>query len=383
MKVEMRTDNRYRGRLTVNGKRKEFYGTTKAEVRNKAKEYLMKIENGFREPEKMTFNDFAEYWLKTYKKGEIEPSSYTRLYRVFDSQLRNTIGKKLIGDITEADIRNLINEYANPTSKDTTPLALSGLKKILQFLRPCFKCAIKEGIIYKNPCDDIKLPKESTIKKKTKEQFSLSDDELNKFRIAALEKCKTTGEYRSRNALVLLLLVNLGLRAGEALALEWNDVDFDQRTVRINKTLQCGVKNQSENGNAYVSCIKDSTKTKAGVRTLPFNENVLFYFNELKAYDERNGIISPYVCCNNWGNINNHRNLQKCLNRLIKNIETDKQVTLHTLRHTFGSTLLRHGYPIEVVSKLMGHANITITYNKYIHVLQEEAVKLMNALNVC
>lgn len=58
-------------------------------------------------------------------------------------------------------------------------------------------------------------------------------------------------------------------------------------------------------------------------------------------------------------------------------------MTLHTLRHTFGSTLLRRGVPIEVVSKLMGHANITITYTKYIHVLQEQEAKAMEMVQIC
>ena len=60
-----------------------------------------------------------------------------------------------------------------------------------------------------------------------------------------------------------------------------------------------------------------------------------------------------------------------------------KRITLHTLRHTFGSTLLRHGVGIEVISKLMGHSNITITYNKYIHAIQEEEAKAMTMIRVC
>ena len=55
----------------------------------------------------------------------------------------------------------------------------------------------------------------------------------------------------------------------------------------------------------------------------------------------------------------------------------------HTLRHTFGSTLLRNGVGIEVVSKLLGHANITITYNKYIHVIKEQEAIAMNMVKVC
>ena len=81
--------------------------------------------------------------------------------------------------------------------------------------------------------------------------------------------------------------------------------------------------------------------------------------------------------------MNCSRNLQRSLDRLIKKTNITKRVTLHTLRHTFGSTLLRRGVGIEVISKLMGHANISITYNKYIHSIQEEEAKAMTMIRVC
>ena len=117
---------------------------------------------------------------------------------------------------------------------------------------------------------------------------------------------------------------------------------------------------------------------------LKLNYTVLVYLNEMKKYDIKHRISCPYVGCNKYGRINNHRNLQLCLDRLCKVAKiTDKRVTLHTLRHTFGSTLIRRGVGIEVISKLMGHANITITYNKYIHTIKEEEAKTMDMIRVC
>lgn len=382
MTIKERGDGRLEGRLTCNGVRKSFYGKTKTEIKNKAKEYLTKVENGYKEPQKIKLNEYAEYWFKTYKWGKIEPSSYTRLYRVFDSQIRNTLGEKYIGNITTSDIQHLIDEYASPTSDDVKPLALSGLKKIVQLLNPCFKTAVKEGIIQTNPCEEVILPSESYISKETKQQRSLNDNEISKFKKETLKKYQTTGMYTSRNALSLLLILNLGLRAGEALALDWRDVDLENRLIYINKTLQCGIKTENEE-KRYVSKIKKSTKTKSGVRVLQLNDTVTFYLQELIDFDKANNINSNYVCCNNFGRINNHRNLQKCLDRITRDIGIQDRITLHTLRHTFGSTLIRRGIGIEVVSKLMGHANITITYNKYIHTIKEEEAKAMNMIKVC
>ena len=384
MSIYSRKDGRYEGRIFLGeGKSKSFYGKTKAELKNKAKEYLHKVENGYREPQKILLNDYIEYWLKTYKWNKIEPTSYTRLYRVFDCQIRNSIGNKMIGNVTTADIQNLINERANPTSKDIRPLALSGLKKILHLLKPCMQMAVREGIISSNPCDNVILPVESCISVKTKEQITMSDNEIERFRESALTRYKTTGEYRSRDALVLLIILNLGLRVGEMQALRWRDVDFETEIVKVNRTMQSNIKNFSDTGKSNYSRIKDSTKTYSGKRVLKMNDAVVFYLKELQAYDERNKIVSEYVCSSHSNSIVDDRNLQRSLDKIVDRAKITEHITLHTLRHTFGSTLIRKGVGVEVVSKLMGHANINITYLKYIHVLQEQQAMAMQMVKIC
>ena len=385
MTIRQRKNGLYEGRISNDGIRKSFYGYTKAEIKNKAKSYLMKVENGFSEPKKILLSDYIEYWLKTYKLNKIEPPSYYRLYSVYEHQLKDSIGQKMMGDIKARDIQNFIDEMANPSTDKTKSLAISGLKKIIQLLKPCFKTAIQEGILFLNPCDGVTLPKESCIKTPTKKQISLSDDEIEKFKEVALEKYKSTAEYCSRDFLVLLLIVNLGLRVGEMLALSWSDIDFENHIVYINKTLQSDIRNfeAKEGEKKLYSRIKNSTKTNAGMRVISLNDSVMSYLEELRAYDKRNNIVSDYVACTTAGTLNRARNLQRSLERLLKKANIDKKVSLHTLRHTFGSYLLRKGVGIEVISKLMGHARITVTYNKYIHTIKEEEAKAMNMIRIC
>jgi hypothetical protein len=385
MYIWQRPDRLFEGRISNEGKRKSFYGKTKVEVKKKAKAYLMKIENGFSEPQKIRLSDYIEYWLKSYKLNKIEPPSYYRLYSVYEHQLKDTIGTKMIGDIKAKDIQRFIDYMANPSDGSTRPLAISGLKKIMQLLKPCFKTAIQEGILFLNPCDGVTLPKESCIQKMTKKQISLSDDEIERFKSAALDKYKSTSEYCSRDFLVLLLIVNLGLRVGEMLALSWSDIDFENRIVYINKTLQSDIRNfeAGEGERKLYSRIKNSTKTNAGMRVISLNDSVISYLDELKKYDKRNNIVSDYVSCTTAGTLHRARNLQRSLDRLLKKANIDKKVSLHTLRHTFGSYLLRKGVGIEVISKLMGHARITVTYNKYIHTIKEEEAKAMNMIKIC
>lgn len=384
MSIYSRKDGRYEGRIFLgNGKSKSFYGKTKSELKNKAKEYLYKVENGYKEPEKILLNDYIEYWLKTYKLNKIEPSSYSRLYSVYHHQIKNSIGLKMIGNVTTADIQELIDERANPTTDKVKALSLSGLKKIVHLLKPCFQKAVVEGIITSNPCNDVVLPVESCVTVKAKEQICLSDEEMERFKEAALLRYKTTGEYRSRNGLVLLIILNLGLRVGEMQALEWKDINFDTKTVRISKTLQNNIQSFDSTEKKVCTRLKEATKTNSGMRALKLNDTVLFYLRELQDYDKRNGIVSKYVSSSCANTIVNERNLQRSLDKITKKAQIEEHISLHTLRHTFGSTLIRKGVGVEVVSKLMGHANINITYLKYIHVLQEQQAMAMQMVNVC
>jgi integrase len=239
-------------------------------------------------------------------------------------------------------------------------------------------------VISKNPCEDVIIPVESCVQTETRIQDTLNDDEIEMFKNAAMSKYPYSKEYITSCSFMLLIMLNLGLRVGEMLALEWDDFNLNEKTVVINKTVQSNIKNFSNNGgNKTYSRIKQSTKTQAGVRIMPINDTVIWYINELKDYNKRHGIESKYVCATKTGKTITAKNLGRSLDRIVARTDITKNVTLHTMRHTFGSTLLRRGIPIEVVSKLMGHANVTITYTKYIHVLQEQKAKAMELVAVC
>lgn len=383
--IKEREDGRFEARPTINGKRKSFYGHTKGEVREKIKKYLMKVENGYIEPKKIVFAEYMLYWLKTFKWNRIEDSSYTRLYSVYHHQLKDTIGKKYIGDITQEMIQEFIYEgaKAHPNDPNMVSLSRTGLKKQVDFMRPCLKQAVKEGIIVKNPCEDIIIPKERRVAKKSKKQRAMSDRELELMKSAAFEQYSNRKEYKSRDAFVHLIMVNLGLRVGEMIALRWEDVNFDKQLVYIHRTVQFYIMTSCDSMEHKVSEIKDSTKTDAGERILKLNETVLSYLQILKEYDARNKIVSEYVACTSVGTMHNPKNLQRSLTRLLNRAGITEKTTLHTLRHTFGSKLLREGVAIEVVSELMGHANITITMTKYIHVLKEQRMMAMDMVQIC
>lgn len=228
---------------------------------------------------------------------------------------------------------------------------------------------MKNEIISKNPCDNVIIPSESNIVVKTKEQFALSDEEIKKFKEAGLVRNKN-GQIKYRDGIVLVFMVGTGLRIGELVALKWDDIHMEENYIHIHSTVQTGLLGEEK------TRIKDGTKTSSE-RMLPLNDNIKEYINMLKEWYEQRGIKSEYFVSTEAGTIQNERNLSRSLSLLVKRAGLPKNITPHTLRHTFGSSLIRAGIGVEVVSRLMGHANIMVTYNKYIHVIKEQEAKAM------
>ena len=382
-----RANGSYQSKVTVNGKRKTFYGKTKNEVRLKYQDYLKEIEldDTKLQNDIMTLNDYIEYWLKTYKLRTLEPSSYDKLEMVYLNQIKNSIGYKRLCDVTSEDIQNLINAHASPKDNFTKALAKSGLKKIRQLLDQCYKKAIQEQRVKVNPCINTYIPSDIFIDIDTKEQFSLTDVQMQELKRICLikTKCSDYQNYKYHDGLVLLIILNTGLRSGEMLALEWEDVDLDNKVIRVNKIVQSKIVDRSNEDHKRVDRVKSGSKTFSGTRTIPINNSTVQYFKEIQKRNLSMGIQSKFVCCTTKGTRQTHRNLLRSLYTIRdKSDIIPDNVSLHTLRHTFGSTLIRNKVDVSVVSKLMGHANIMVTYNKYIHVINEEKAKAMELVEI-
>ena len=378
-----RDNGSYQSKVTINGQRKTFYGKTKNEVRQKYQQFLRHIEKDDNKlcADKVTLNDYIEYWLLTYKFKTIEPPSYDKLESVYLHQIHDTIGCRKMCEITTNDIQDLINNYASPTDH-TKPLAKSGLKRLKQLIGQCYEKAIQEKRLTFNPCKDVYIPNDVFINISTKQQFALNQQQMSELKKISLIKNKN-GTYKYRDGLIIMIMLNTGLRSGEILALEWSDVDLINKTLTVNKIIQSKIVDRTDKNRRRVDRLKDGSKTKCGVRIVPLNTNTIFYFEEIQKNNKLLGIISDYVCCTKTGSRQTHRNLSRSLQTIkSKSEKIPAELTLHTLRHTFGSTLIRNKVDVSVVSTLMGHANIMVTYNKYIHVINEEKAKAMNLVEI-
>lgn len=379
--IRTRSNGSYEARIMIDGVSKSFYGKSEAEVKRKMRDYRKNAVNYFRNPSRILLYDYVSKWIIENKLGFIKASSYDKLERVLENQIKNTIGDIEIGKLRTKDIQDLINFYANPPKgNEYKALAVSGLKRIIDLLNPCLKYAVKKGEIEFNPIEDVKIPIQENMLVKTKKQFTLDDKEIEEFKAACLKRNKD-GSYKYRYGLFFLVLINTGLRVGELIPLTFDDIHIDKKYIRISKTIEQNVIDRTSKDLKKITLIT-SPKTERSNRLVRLNENAIFYINEIIEDTERYGIKSDLVFSTSSGSMATERNLLRTLNVILNKTSINKNVTLHTLRHCYGSTMLRRGIEISVVSKLMGHSSTKITYDKYIHTIEELEIDAVEVVNI-
>ncbi|QHQ63771.1 tyrosine-type recombinase/integrase [Anaerocolumna sedimenticola] len=127
------------------------------------------------------------------------------------------------------------------------------------------------------------------------------------------------------------------------------------------------------------------TKTVNGDRYIPLNNTAINALKQIQDYNQYYNIQTNLVVSNDKGAMVNERNLQRTLDRVLKKGMGDdyKHHGIHSLRHTMGSMALSTGkIDIKVVSEILGHSDINLTYNKYIHIIKEQKTQALELLDV-
>lgn len=168
------------------------------------------------------------------------------------------------------------------------------------------------------------------------------------------------------------ILYYLGLRCGECQGLQFKDIDFENKTLSVNKTLTSKIKGEE--------WTISTPKTKNSIRVLPITENVLYSLKTIsdnaKQYKDYND--SWFIFGNTIPFKENTIQLHK--NKYCKLANT-KNIRIHDLRHSCASLLINNGASIMLVSKYLGHSNTSITLNTYTHMYKSELENITNILN--
>lgn len=228
--------------------------------------------------------------------------SYDRLEQTYNA-VCNYIGYIQLRNVSTEDIQSMVNDLS--ASK-----AYSTVKKHYEFVKGVFQYAYNSQKITFDPCPAVQLPIERNMKVKTKKTEILPEDITEKM-YEFNNTLRQSNNQFFKHMPVLLLILNTGMRIGEALALEWSDINFKNNTLRVNKTLT-KAKERDEKGEVVAKNKKtfsDTTKTDSGNRLIPLNDMAISLLRQIKDYNKRMKIKTQYVASTVDGDYVSERNI--------------------------------------------------------------------------
>ena len=312
-----RKDGRYQGYYQKDGDKFYIYGKTREEVEKKI---LQIIKKGKPQRTKKTTIPTLEEWFKRwftlYKEPNVKANTIEAI-KASEKAILPVLGKKSINQIKADDIQKFLLSLKSERKRDICRA----------YLEQCFKKAHLQGMIKMNPCATIEIKKHVY-----KHRYALTLDEQN----FLVNNIKGT----VMEPLINFLLAT-GLRIGEALALQYGDIDFIKKTVSVNKNV------------VFIHgkrIVQDSPKTAAGVRTIPCPDFALRFLDKTKP---KNTTVFPF----------SYNAVRLTLYRFGK--EHKMSVTAHVLRHTYATRLEEAGIPPKLKQYLLGHSSLIMTQNTY------------------
>lgn len=367
-------------RVYIDGEQKSFYGKTEAECLIKCRKYTQQLEqqkrDNFANTSNISLQDYISYWLMTYKMGTVAYSTYDRLENAFTTHIQGSkLGKTEISQVTSDDIQEFIN-----FKKQT--LSLSSLKKLKEILSPTFHHATIKGTIKSNPMELVAFPtNDKTLPIKTKKVQCYTDKEIERIALTSTEPYYRHNSRRYRYAPLYTFILNTGLRLGECLALTWDDIDFVKKTINVNKSLTIIKNRDLDKDPRHKIQILGYPKTDNGTRVIPLNSVASEMLREMKTRNSLSNIHTRIIFPNYKGEYLSIRTVQDTFENICNDIGVQHK-GIHALRHTFGSVLIKKKVDIKVVSELLGHTDVKFTYNRYIHIINEQKAEAMDILNV-
>lgn len=341
--------------------RKEFYGDGEKDAERKYEEYMHKIKSGIKiGSEKVKLCELMEFWLFNVLlvSDRIKPSSFQRYEGIYRNYIKDSsIAYSSVSDIRSSTLQMFYNDlYFNQQKRATQ------IYTINKVLKTFFNYAIKEDYILKNPCTAVEIPGESTTKLKTQKQELqiLSSEEIVKLK----EYFKNTQYY-----LLFILAIGTGLRQGEILGLNWDDIDMSKRIIHLKNNFKRVYKYDSNGNRELIDMLQTPKSNKE--RDIPISDELykelnLIFKKDGPVFIKDNQRLSAKIVYYEW-----KKALKKC------NI---KDYKFHILRHTFASTLLSNGVDVQTVSELLGHSDIRIT-QIYLHSTNNQKVDAVNKIN--
>lgn len=373
--IEKRGKNSYR--LTVsegfdlNGNpmihRKTVHGTKKDAQVELAK-FVTEVQNGLVvDGKSLRFSEFTEIWKRDYGSKELAPSTYKRYCRMLETRLLPYFGHFYINKIRPTDIMKfydllekdtqLVRKKGNNGSKTKKPLSGKTILEHHRLLRAMLHKAVYWQLIVSNPAERVQAPKARKPKRKS------YDDEQTKILLENLEQLSIED---TKYKVAIILTVFTGVRLGELMGLEWQDIDFKNGIISINRSSQ------------YLSdmgVFTKTPKTESSIRDIAIPEFIISLLEEYKLwYEEQKSIYdelwanSDRLFVQSDGKPMHPSTISKWFVKYVAQIGLPV-INFHGLRHTNASLLVAQNIDIAIISARLGHAQISTTLNFYVHPL--------------
>lgn len=360
--ITKRKDGTWQAAITIgrnpNGtqKRKYIYGKTRTEVSDKLNNVIKELKIGLQlDLSKVpSVSEWLNLWLWSYKKSNIKPTTFEQYEVLIRKHIVPKIGDIKLTKLKAEHLQLMYNEMYNRGK------AVRTIQLTHNVIHAALKQAVKCGNVITNVSEATVLPKNTK-----REMRVLTEEEQKTF-------LETVKEHELYNAFVFSLFT--GVRRGELLALKWSDIDLDNKTVEIRRSV---IRVKNYNGETKSKLIISTPKTETSNRVIPlldFLTDILKLhkreqdcIKQLKGSDyEDNELVFP----TKNGTLIDPTNFNRSLKRALKESGL-KGVTPHTLRHSFATRCLEGGASLKALQQFLGHSSILLTGNVYSHALPD------------
>lgn len=359
------------------GNRHSISAVTLEELREKELDVLRDVLDGVKvDKNNLTVNDLYNSWIQL-KRGLKENtfSNYKYMYKMF---VEPDFGKNRITDLKRSDVRGFYNFLA-----EEKHVQINTIDSIHTVLHQVLEIAVEDDYLRYNPSDNALKELKKAVNFEVEKRRALTVSEQEIFEAFLRKK----GQYH-RWYPVFTVMLWTGMRVGEITGLRWCDIDLEEGSINVNHTLVYFDKRAEERCTFAIN----TTKTKAGERSIPMLPKVMEAFLMEKEYQRECGVKSEsvvdgyrdFIFVNRFGNVQHQGTLNKALRRIIRDcnfeiLDKNKQNDViilpkfsnHSLRHTFTTRMCEAGVNIKAMQEILGHADAETTMDIYAEATKE------------
>ena len=355
--IRKRSDGRWEARIIIGHKNdgSPMYKSAFAKTQKSALKQLHQLLDLYRDVDlteecRMTLGEWMDKWMDEYMIFTIKENTIKGYRSQIDHQIKPFIGHKQLASLTTADIQKFYNKIKKEGRVHPHPihghvLSDSMVRKIHMMLHEAMEVAVRERYIVRNPTDNTTIPKKTTTEKQV-----LDDGQLNRF----LEAIQGEPYWHD----FFYVEVMTGLRRGEICGIKWSDIDFNEGTLCIKRSVST-----KEGGGVSIG----ETKTDAGVRTIIMPPSVATLLWK-KRSDAINEWVFPHYT--NPSDPLHPSSAYKKLKTLLKRLELPL-LRFHDLRHTFATQATDGGVDPKTLAGILGHTDASFTLDTYTHVTSD------------